>query len=149
MSGRAAATGRGVGSGCVRDGVRVDLVSDGRAAGQARRGVRQVLALWQLPALIDSVVLAVSELVTNAVRYGRPPLFLVLRRDGTRVRLDVHDASPTGPADKRTPAGPAAESGRGLNIVAAVAVEVGCEQVPGDGKIMYAAFDTREAPRTH
>lgn len=126
--------------------MRLDLVSDGRAAGQARRGVRQVLTLWHLPALVDSVVLAVSELVTNAVRYGWPPLFLVLRRDETEVRLDVHDADPTEPASARPPAGPGAESGRGLDIVAAVAIEVGCEQVPGDGKIMYASFDTRVAP---
>lgn len=126
--------------------MRVDLVSDARAADQARRGVRQVLMGWQLPALVDSVVLAVSELVTNAVRYGRPPLFLVLSRDATRVRLDVHDASPTEPDEQRPQAGPGAESGRGLDIVSAVALEVGCEQVPDDGKIMYASFSTRVTP---
>lgn len=126
--------------------MRVDLASDARAAGQARRKVRQVLTGWQLPSLVDNVVLAVSELVTNAVRYGRPPLFLVLRRDDTRVRLDVHDADPTEPTRQRPAAGPDAESGRGLDIVAALAVSVGCEQVPGDGKIIYASFETRGDP---
>jgi len=34
-----------------------------------------------------------------------------------------------------------AESGRGINIVNAIADEVGCEQVEDDGKIIFASFD--------
>ena len=37
------------------------------------------------------------------------------------------------------------ESGRGLLIVTAVADTVGVEQVPGDGKHVFASFDTSEA----
>ncbi len=147
MGERPAAAGDG-GSDPEPVGVRIDLISDDRAAGQARQGVRQVLTAWHLPSLVDSVLLAVTELVTNAVRYGRPPLFLVLRRDQTRVRLAVHDANPSEPATERSQAGPDAESGRGLDIVTAVAGEVGCEQVPGDGKIIYASFETPDTSQS-
>ena len=121
---------------------RFDLAGDGRAPGQARGNVRQILALWQLPALVDSVTLAVSELVTNAVRHGRPPLFLLLRREKDHVRLAVHDASATEPAAHGATADQDAENGRGLDIVSALAADMGCEQIPGDGKMMYASFNT-------
>lgn len=121
------------------DSVRVDLDSTGQAPAQARRAVQRALLAWRLPALVDTVVLAVSELVTNAVRYGRPPVCVVLQRDRQEVHLDVHDGSP------REPAGPRrtsviAESGRGMNIVHALAEQVDCEQIPDDGKIVHATF---------
>ncbi len=101
--------------------------------------MQRALLAWRLPALVDTVVLAVSELVTNAVRYGRPPVGLVLQRDRQEVHLDVHDGSP------REPAGPrgtsvTAESGRGMDIVQALAEQVDCEQIPDDGKIVHATF---------
>jgi anti-sigma regulatory factor (Ser/Thr protein kinase) len=89
------------------------------------------------------VVLVVSELVTNSVRYGRPPLHLDLRRLRGRIRIDVHDTVAQEPVlHDREPVADDRESGRGLLIVSAVADEVGVEQVPGDGKHVYAAFDT-------
>jgi anti-sigma regulatory factor (Ser/Thr protein kinase) len=57
------------------------------------------------------------------------------------VRVDVHDAVAQVPSLH----GPRQvdedrESGRGLLIVSATADEVGVEQVPGDGKHVYASF---------
>ena len=123
--------------------VTVELPPGVHAPGDARRATRDVLRRWELPALVDRVVLVVSELVTNSVRYGRPPLRLDLRRLRGCIRVDVHDTVPEEPvlhgrpgvADDR-------ESGRGLLIVSAVADDVGVEQVPGDGKHVYASFDT-------
>jgi anti-sigma regulatory factor (Ser/Thr protein kinase) len=43
---------------------------------------------------VDTVVLATSELVTNAVRYGTEPgdsFRVMLDADGTRTRVEVHD----------------------------------------------------------
>jgi anti-sigma regulatory factor (Ser/Thr protein kinase) len=123
--------------------VRVDLRAGPHAPAEARRATREVLGRWELPALVDRVVLVVSELVTNSVRYGRPPLRLDLRRLRGRVRVDVHDAVAQEP-----PLGAPGvidldrESGRGLLIVSAVADEVGVEQLPGDGKHVFASFDT-------
>lgn len=124
------------------DLVSVELRSDAQAPGQARRATREALRRWQLPALVDRVVLVVSELVTNGVRYGRPPLRLVLRRGDQAVRVDVHDAVPQEPRLDRGSSGGEDESGRGLLIVSAVADTVGVEQVPGDGKHVYASFRT-------
>ncbi len=121
--------------------VRMDLPQDARAAGQARRVARAALVRWQLPGLIDSVLLAVSELVTNAVRHGRPPVSMQLERQDERLRLDVHDGSPaTAPATVGEAADDA-ESGRGLAIVLALADDVQVEQVTGDGKILHVTFD--------
>ena len=124
------------------DVVSVELRADQQAPGQARRATREVLRRWQLPTLADRVVLVVSELVTNSVRYGRPPLRLVLSRRQRWVRVDVHDAVPSEPTMSGRPAPADAESGRGLLIVNAVADSVGVEQVPGDGKHVFASFRT-------
>ena len=123
--------------------VRVDLRPGPHAPADARRATREVLRRWELPSLVDRVVLVVSELVTNSVRYGRPPLHLDLRRLRGCVRIDVHDTVPEEPVmTGRQAVGDDRESGRGLLIVSAVADEVGVEQVPGDGKHFYASFDT-------
>ena len=123
--------------------VRVDLRPGPSAPGDARRATREALRQWELPALVDRVVLVVSELVTNSVRYGRPPLHLDLRRLRGSVRVDVHDAVPDEPVLRDRPESKGdGESGRGLLIVSAVADDVGVEQVPGDGKHVYASFRT-------
>ena len=123
--------------------VRIDLGPGPHAPADARRATRDALRRWELPALVDRVVLAVSELVTNSVRYGRPPLRLDLRRLRGCVRIAVHDTVPHQPSmHDRPPVDDDRESGRGLLIVSAVADEVGVEQVPGDGKQVYASFDT-------
>lgn len=124
------------------DLVRVDLPADSEAPGRARRATREALDGWQLSALVDSVVLVVSELVTNSVRYGRPPLHMVLTRRSQSVRVDVHDAVPAAPPLGDDPTSVDAESGRGLLIVTAVADSVGVERVPGDGKHVFASFRT-------
>ena len=120
--------------------VRVELASDQRAAGQARSAARQTLIGWRLSGLVDAVVLAASELVTNAVRHGRPPVSMELQRQSNRVRLDVHDGSPTEPPPSEGETLQGAESGRGLSIVHLLADEVAVEQVEDDGKIIHVTF---------
>ena len=120
--------------------VQVKLAQNEETPGQARRVTRQALLDWRLPGLVDAVVLAVSELVTNAVRYGRPPLAMELRRRPREVRLAVHDGNPAEPVGADGAVAELAESGRGMGIVEVLADEVIVEQVTGDGKIIYAAF---------
>ncbi len=38
------------------------------------------------------------------------------------------------------------ESGRGLDIVRAVADDVGSEHIPGDGKLVYASWNLTDLP---
>lgn len=122
--------------------VHVELSQDRRAPADARRATRDALVRWRLPELVDAVVLAVSELVTNAVRYGRPRVSLELQRQPEQVRVEVHDGDPTEPPTGHGEAGPDAESGRGLTIVQELADEIAVEQVPDDGKIVRVSFDT-------
>jgi len=95
--------------------------------------------------LIEDAALAVSELVTNAIRHGLPPVGLLLRRRLGQVRMDVNDARP-GPVTAGERPGDLAESGRGLEIVDAVADESGSEHIPGDGKFVYAAWNVADQP---
>jgi anti-sigma regulatory factor (Ser/Thr protein kinase) len=100
-----------------------------------------VLSRWQLARLIDVCQLAASELVTNAVKHGRPPISLLLRWRSNDVRLDVHDAQPhlTQTPDSGAPLH--AEGGRGLEIVRAVSDESGVDEIPQDGKNVFASWE--------
>jgi anti-sigma regulatory factor (Ser/Thr protein kinase) len=123
--------------------VELVLAGDATAARQARRAVRATLLRWRLPALVESCVVAVSELVSNAVRHGLPPFGLLMRLRSGNVRIDVNDARPEPlTALGETPQqDPMAESGRGLGIVRELADDVGSESVPGDGKNVYASWN--------
>ena len=128
--------------------VRVQLSQDQRAAGQARGAAREALVRWRLPHLVDAVVLAVSELVTNAVRHGWPPVSVELQRQEQQVHLHVHDGNPVEPPVPADEVDADAESGRGFGIVAAVADDVAVEQVADDGKVVHVVFDAgRDADR--
>ena len=124
--------------------VRIDLPPDLTAPRAARAEVRRTLARWHLLPLLDSVALAVSELVGNAVVHGRPPVRLVLSRGRRHLRAGVHDLAPGSPA-----AGEASkdgESGRGLAIISVLADDSGVESLPDDSKIVYATFSTPAPP---
>lgn len=125
------------------DAVHVDLPDDRRAPTAARVAVREALARWRLGAISDDVLLTVSELVTNAVEHGRPPVWLRLRRRPGHLSVSVHDDHHRPPHTAGL-ASTADESGRGLAIVDALADRVQVEQVPEDGTIVHAEFDAEE-----
>ncbi|MFF4362806.1 ATP-binding protein [Streptomyces sp. NPDC001604] len=104
--------------------------------GHMRRIVSAHLHLWDLTGLCDSATLAVSELVTNAVRHGqgKPVGFRVTNTDN-ELRIEVTDGNST-PARLRE-AGESAESGRGLLLVGALAKEWG---VSPDGMTTWCSF---------
>lgn len=119
--------------------VQIDLPPDTTAAREARAAAKKVLPRWRLTALLDPVLLVVSELVGNAVRHGRPPVEMRLRKSGDGVRVDVHDDDSSAPEARAVGAGE--ESGRGLLLVDAFAAESGVEQIEGDGKVVWARVD--------
>lgn len=119
--------------------VRIELPQDVRAAAEARQAVLATLTRWRLVALLEEVTLVVSELVTNAVKHGMPPISLSMTRAARHVRVDVHDEAQENPSSG--PVSQDAESGRGLAIVEAVTRTSGVEQIEDDGKVVYATFD--------
>jgi anti-sigma regulatory factor (Ser/Thr protein kinase) len=107
---------------------RVELLADDQAPAQARGVVREVLAAWGLPTgVVDDTVLAVSELVTNAVLHARSASTLELELGQTRdwLRFSVADACVVPPLAQL--AGGADESGRGMAILAALSDRWGIE----------------------
>ncbi|GGY77001.1 ATP-binding protein [Streptomyces omiyaensis] len=89
------------------------------------------------PDAADAVVLAVSELVTNAHVHARSDAQLILTWDEECLHVTVHDASPRVPE----PRGPDDDAlgGRGLLLVDALADDVRTRPCPR-GKDVTACF---------
>ncbi|MEV6132964.1 ATP-binding protein [Streptomyces violaceusniger] len=88
------------------------------------------LRRWGLVDCVETAELLISELVTNAVRYGKgDEVGLSLSHEKGKVRIEVSDGAPGHPAVRR-PA-PSEESGRGMLIVDALAEDWGTSR---DGK---------------
>ncbi|MGW0587579.1 ATP-binding protein [Streptosporangium sp. NPDC002607] len=111
-----------------------DLPADPEVVGAARRLAREALVIWGISSVTEDVTMVVSELVSNAVVHGRAPITLSLHRHGRIVCGEVTDHSAMWPAP--LPAGPDAEHGRGLAIVAAYADRWGVESAP-QGKTVW------------
>ncbi|MGW1213798.1 SpoIIE family protein phosphatase [Streptomyces sp. NPDC002499] len=93
------------------------LPEDPRAAGQARRHVREQLTLWGLDDLIPTTELLASEMVGNVIRHARGPLRLRLLH-GAELICEVFDGSLTMPRIRR--ATDTDEGGRGLQLITAL-----------------------------
>ncbi|MFE5395752.1 ATP-binding protein [Streptomyces sp. NPDC056568] len=113
-------------------------------AGQARAYVREVLEDddQALDAdRLDDVLLIVSELVTNAYRYGTEPddsLLVVVLTTPERVRVEVHDPRRKRPY-LRNESGERAR-GRGLHIVDNLAARWDVDDRPF-GKAVWAEVE--------
>lgn len=91
-----------------------DLDTSPTAPRTARGMVRRQLAAWGLDDLVETTELLVSEVVTNAVRYGAPPVRLRLLRLET-LRCEISDRGRMLPHLQL--ADPSDEGGRGIHIV--------------------------------
>ncbi|GAA1589148.1 ATP-binding protein [Streptomyces globosus] len=95
-----------------------------------------------------SVLLTVSELVTNSHRYAGGSARLVLTWDGSCLHVSVADDDPRMPRMRPPDADLGATSGRGLGIVSAVADSCDVHAVHG-GKAVTACFGPRGGPGPH
>ncbi|GAA3506302.1 SpoIIE family protein phosphatase [Streptomyces prasinosporus] len=111
-----------------------DVPSDPAEVPAARQWAAERLAAWGLDEVAFVTELVVSELVTNAIRYGMPPVQLRLIRDRTLI-CEVSDASSTSPHLRRAHAYD--EGGRGLLLVAQLTQRWGSRQT-GGGKTIWA-----------
>ncbi|MGW0191400.1 ATP-binding SpoIIE family protein phosphatase [Streptomyces sp. NPDC003362] len=111
-----------------------DLDADPAIVAGARLSVARQLTSWGMDDLDFTTELVVSELVTNAIRYGRPPIRLRLIRDRTLL-CEVSDDGSTTPHLRRARAFD--EGGRGLLLVAQLAERWGTRHAR-HGKTVWA-----------
>ncbi|MER7183221.1 SpoIIE family protein phosphatase [Streptomyces hyaluromycini] len=104
------------------------------AVAGARKMACEQLEAWGLTDTVFATELIVSELVTNAVRYGDGPIALRLIRDASLI-CEVSDGSSTAPHLRR--ARIYDEGGRGLLLVAQISERWGSRQTP-TGKTIWA-----------
>ena len=111
-----------------------DVPYDPVEVGAARQWAVERLTEWGLADIAFITELVVSELVTNAIRYGTPPVQLRLIRDRTLI-CEVSDGSATSPHMRRAHAFD--EGGRGLLLVAQLTQRWGSRQT-NTGKVIWA-----------
>jgi anti-sigma regulatory factor (Ser/Thr protein kinase) len=110
----------------------------------ARRWVSQLCEEIGRPELEECAQLGVSELVTNALLHGEPPITVRMRGTVEHPRVEVRDSSveppilPDQPLDRPETDDLLLTFGRGLSIVARCCDAWGAE-VEDDGKIVWFA----------
>ncbi|MFJ4468119.1 SpoIIE family protein phosphatase [Streptomyces sp. NPDC089424] len=112
----------------------IDVPSDPAAVAEVRATVTRRLTEWGLEELAFTTELVLSELVTNAIRYGGPPIRVRVLRDRSLI-CEVFDGSSTAPHLRY--AAMTDEGGRGLFLVAQLAERWGTRYLPG-GKVIWA-----------
>ncbi|MER6269537.1 SpoIIE family protein phosphatase [Streptomyces sp900105755] len=103
------------------------LPREPRSVGRAREYARGQLLTWDLEPLVDTTELLVSELVTNALRYGEGEIRLRLLLDRTLV-CEVWDSGLVQPRRRR--ARDTDEGGRGLQLVGLLSAAWGSRRTP-------------------
>ncbi|MER6735100.1 SpoIIE family protein phosphatase [Streptomyces puniciscabiei] len=119
-----------------------DVPRDPAAVGPVRAACARRLTEWGLEEVTFTAELVLSELITNAVRYGGEPIAVRLLRTvplsgpgaGSLI-FEVSDGSSTSPRLRR--AKDTDEGGRGLFLVARLAERWGTRYTP-TGKVIWA-----------
>ncbi|NEB04210.1 SpoIIE family protein phosphatase [Streptomyces sp. SID13726] len=111
-----------------------DLPSDPAVVSKARLHASDQLTAWGLEELAFTTELVVSELVTNAIRYGKSPIQLRMILQSA-LTCEVSDASSTAPHLRR--ARVFDEGGRGLLLVAQLTEHWGTRH-NREGKVIWA-----------
>ncbi|MET7289521.1 SpoIIE family protein phosphatase [Streptomyces sp. NPDC005573] len=116
-----------------------DIPADPALVAPIRKQVVAQLERWSLSDLSFTAELVVSELVTNAIRYGARPIRLRLIQDGTTLICEVSDTSHTAPHLRRAKIFD--EGGRGLLLVAQLTQRWGSRHT-ADGKTIWAELSS-------
>ncbi|WP_405719466.1 SpoIIE family protein phosphatase [Streptomyces sp. NBC_00046] len=111
-----------------------DVPFDPAAVAGMRAAVAEKVDDWGLSELAFAAELLLSELITNAIRYGSAPVTVRLLYDRT-LTCEVTDSSSTSPHLRDAAA--MDEGGRGLFLVAQLAERWGTRYTP-QGKVIWA-----------
>ncbi|WP_225830522.1 SpoIIE family protein phosphatase [Streptomyces sp. NK08204] len=111
-----------------------DVPRDPASVSGMRAAVSDQLERWDLSELGFGMELVLSELITNAIRYGTEPIHVRLIRDRTLI-CEVADGSSTSPHLRY--AATTDEGGRGLFLVSQMTERWGTRYIP-QGKVIWA-----------
>ena len=123
------------------------LIPEPESVKAARDFTAATLHGWKLDALVEEAVIVTSELVTNAIRHGTcssgpdvdvASVMLAWQRHDGRIICVVTDGSSMPPVLEQ--ADTSSESGRGLQVVHALAAAWGWVMLGACEKAVWAAF---------
>lgn len=116
------------------------LATDPGEVPRARRMVADMVSTWAVPADLDVVLLLTSELVTNALLHGHPPLELRAFALPHGLHVEVRD----GAAERKPRPQHRLEiddlTGRGLALVESLSDRWGWQEA-GPGKLVWFEVD--------
>lgn len=121
--------------------------SDARSVSEARDFTRATLRHWGVTDRSDDIVVVVSELITNAIRYARPaladrgfrwPVRVDLVQSGPCLLSMVADPCSRPPVQQKP--GCLAETGRGIQVISALSDQWGYTTPSEMGKVVWAMF---------
>jgi hypothetical protein len=119
----------------MRTAAELTLGMEPDAVPKSRRFVGSSLA-GEPTATVHDVQLTVTELVTNSLLHGEPPVSVRLIHLGTRIRVEVEDRGRALPMPGRQD--PESMTGRGLALVAALSSSWGIDAGHRQGKVVWA-----------
>ncbi|MGW0364230.1 ATP-binding protein [Streptomyces sp. NPDC002990] len=128
--------------------VQLEVGADPAEVGRARRWARSRLAgsgIGEDEPLAETLILLISELVTNAVVHTGCPAVLRMLFGGPGVRVEVADASDRAPHPRQAAGDDT--GGRGLELVDGLADRWGWQR-EGAGKRIWCEIDCAEKPAT-
>lgn len=117
----------------------LELPGEATSVAAARRFVADLLLEQRLPALVDDVMLVVSELATNAILHAETSFDVTLQSVDGLVLLEIRDGSPRAPVQSRRAM--LGIHGRGIAIVMALSRDWGVTLDTDGGKTVWASFD--------
>ena len=113
-----------------------ELPRDETSPALARQFLRRASCTEHAGHVVEDAVLLVSEVVTNSVVHGGPPIVVAVDCDNSHgLQVRVRDGSPELPAPRTAQVWE--ESGRGLGLLDLLSDDWGVEVDPGDGKQVW------------
>jgi len=116
---------------------RLVLEPSPSSASEARRWIRHQLHLVGRDELAEAAELATSELVTNAILHAQTPVTITLEPGPEHCRIAIRDESPAPVSLVELEPGQVWASGRGLQILSAMARRWGVDDAPGGKEIWF------------
>lgn len=123
------------------------LEPDPESVRKARQWVREVLSRLHREDIVSAAEVGASELVTNAILHGSPPISIRVRGTRDHPRVEIRDSSNRPPVvnvEMTDEENLLATFGRGLGLVAMHAKAWGADLTP-DGKVVW--FEPADEPR--